>query len=255
MQKNRPEFTEETPCAATTATPVKVDPDRHGWSSGVLRAVPIVLGYVPVGFAYGVLAQKSGISALNTILMSLLVYAGASQLIAVGLFVADIPVLSIVITTFVVNLRHLIMSSAVAPYLKRWRKFELAAFAYQLTDETFAVHSTHFPSGIPSKAEVFATNVTAQTAWITGTVLGIVAGQLISDVKAFALDYALPAMFVALLVLQIKNRVQIVIALFTGVLAIILLQAGMEQWNIIAATVVGATVGVVIDQWIKTPSS
>jgi 4-azaleucine resistance transporter AzlC len=245
MQKNTGEFPEEN---VYTASTVETNSDRRGWLSGVLRAIPIVLGYVPVGFAYGVLAQKAGISALNTVLMSLLVYAGASQLIAVGLFAAKAPALSIIITTFVVNLRHLIMSSAVAPYLKHWRKIELAAFAYQLTDETFAVHSTQFPSGVPSKAEILATNVTAQTAWVVGTILGIVAGQLITDVKLFALDYALPAMFVALLVLQIKNRIQIVVAFLTGILAIVLLQAGMEQWNIIAATVVGTTVGVVIEQ-------
>jgi 4-azaleucine resistance transporter AzlC len=245
MPKNNVAFTEESSCTAST---LEVNSDKRGWIGGVLRAAPIILGYIPVGFAYGVLAQKAGISALNTVLMSLLVYAGSSQLIAVGLFGANVPALSIIMTTFVVNLRHLIMASALAPYLKRWRKVELAAFAYQLTDETFAVHSTHFPSGIRSKAEVFATNVTAQTAWVTGTVLGIVAGQIITDVKPFALDYALPAMFAALLALQIKNRIHVVVAILTGVLAIVLLQAGMEQWNVITATVVGATVGVVIEQ-------
>ena len=103
-----------------------------------------MLGYVPVGFAYGVLARKAGISGINTVLMSLLVYAGSAQLIAVGLFAASTSALSIIITTFVVNLRHLLMASAIAPYLKRWRKYELAAFAYELTDETFAVHSAQF---------------------------------------------------------------------------------------------------------------
>jgi len=252
MQKEQFKFPEESSCTPSIA---EADYSRRGWVSGVLRAAPIILGYIPVGIAYGVLARKAGISALNTVLMSLLVYAGSAQLIAVGLFGANVPVLSIIMTTFVVNLRHLIMASAVAPYLKRWRKFELAAFAYELTDETFAVHSTHFPSGIPGKAAVFATNVTAQTAWITGTVLGIAAGRLINDVKPFALDYALPAMFAALLVLQVKNRIHIVVALLTGVLAIVLLQAGMEQWNVITATVVGATAGVVIEQWIKKSSS
>ena len=228
---------------------------KRGWLSGVWRAAPIVLGYLPVGFAYGVLAQKAGISPLNTVLMSVLVYAGAAQLIAVGLVAAKAPALSIIMTTFVVNLRHLLMASAVAPFLKRWRKVELAAFAYELTDETFAVHATHFPSGIPSKVEVFATNVTAQTAWVVGTVVGIVAGQGITDVKPFALDYALPAMFVALLALQIKNRIQLVVALLTGIFALVLFQTGLKQWNIIVATVVGATVGVVIEQWIKPSSS
>lgn len=223
--------------------------------NGVSRAIPIVMGYIPVGFAYGVLAQKAGLSSWNTILMSVLVFAGSAQLIAVGLLGAGAPPLSIVLTTFVVNLRHLIMASALAPYLRRWRTVEQAAFAYEMTDETFAVHCTRFASGVPPKAEVFATNVTAQTAWVTGTWLGLEAGQMIGDVRPFALDYALPAMFVALLVFQIKNRSQIVMAVLTGALAVILFRLGLKQWSVICATMIGATVGVIGETWTKRPSS
>ncbi len=230
---------------------------RRGWLTGIAQAVPIMLGYIPIGLAFGVLAQKAGISALNTLLMSLLVYAGSSQLIAVGLFAAGAPALSVILTTFVVNLRHMLMSAAISPFLKRWRKFELAAFAHQLTDETFAVHSARMStsSGTPNKAEVFAINVTAQAAWIFGTWLGIIVGQLITDVRPLALDYALPAMFVALLVLQIKDHTQIGVAILTGILAVGLLLIGVGQWNVIAATVVGATIGVISEKWINEQSS
>lgn len=228
---------------------------RRGWVTGVSQAIPIMLGYVPIGFAFGVLAQKAGISTLNALLMSLLVYAGSAQLIAVGLFAAGASPLSVVFTTFVVNLRHLLMSAAVAPFLERWRKFELVAFAYQLTDETFAVHSTRFASIGPDKPQVFATNVAAQMAWVFGTWLGVAVGQLVADVRPLGLDYALPAMFIALLVLQIENRVQIGVALLTGVVAVGLLLMGLDQWNVTAATLVGATIGVVLEKWIKTQSS
>jgi 4-azaleucine resistance transporter AzlC len=84
-------------------------------ASAFRQTLPIILGYVPVGFAYGVLAQKSGLSGINTLLMSLLVYAGSAQLIAVGLFAAGAAPLAIVATTFVVNLRHLLMSAPWRP--------------------------------------------------------------------------------------------------------------------------------------------
>lgn len=226
---------------------------RRGVLTGVSRAFPIVLGYVPIGLAYGVLAQKAGLSALNTLLMSLIVYAGSAQLIAVGLFAGGAPPLSIVLTTFVVNLRHLLFSAAVAPFLKRWRKVELAAFAYELTDETFAVHSAQFTSeDVPGRVEVFATNVTAQVSWVLGTALGILVDQVIADVKPLGLDYALSAMFVALLVLQIKERVQIVVALLAGVVSVGLLLAGLDQWNVVVATVIVATMGVVLEKWNRT---
>jgi 4-azaleucine resistance transporter AzlC len=221
----------------------------------VTQALPIVLGYVPIGIAYGILAQKAGISPVNTLLMSVIVFAGSSQLIAVGLFAAGVPSLSVIITTFIVNLRHLLMSAAVAPYLKRWRKSQLMAFAHELTDETFAVHSARFASEGPNKAETFATNLTSQGAWVLGTWLGIVVGGLIRDTTPLALDYALPAMFIALLVMQIKERIQIGVAILTGLVATGLLLAEVSQWHVILATLIGATVGVGIEQWTKKSSS
>ena len=225
---------------------------ERGVLTGISQAIPIVLGYVPIGLAYGVLAQKAGLSALNTLLMSLLVYAGSAQLIAVGLFAAGAPPVSIILTTFVVNLRHLLFSAAVAPFLRRWGKLQLAAFAYELTDETFAVHSARFASeGVPGCAEVFATNVTAQVAWVLGTALGILVGRVIADVKPLGLDYALPAMFIALLVLQVRDRVQVAVALLAGTASVGLLLAGLDQWNVIVATVIVATIGVMLERWIN----
>jgi len=215
---------------------------------GVARALPIVMGYVPIGFAYGVLAKQAGLSVFNAVAMSVLVYAGSAQLIGAGLFGAAAPALSIVATTFVVNLRHMLFSAALSPYLKGWRKSELAIFAYELTDETFAVHSVSFPEGVPSKAEVIAVNVTAQLSWLCGSWLGAVVGGLIKDVRPLALDYTLPAMFTALLVMQIKVRAEIIVAALTGVLAVVLTLMGVGRWSVIVATVIGATLGVVFEQ-------
>ena len=80
------------------------------------------------------LAQKAGLSPFNTLLMSIIVYAGSAQLIAVGLISSGLTPLSIIITTFIVNLRHMLMSAALSPHLQSWRKPELAVFAYELTD-------------------------------------------------------------------------------------------------------------------------
>jgi 4-azaleucine resistance transporter AzlC len=217
------------------------------WVRGVTRAMPIVMGYIPIGFAYGVLAQQAGLSLFNTLAMSTLVYAGSAQLIAAGLFAAGAPMLSIVITTFVVNLRHMLFSAALSPYLKGWRKRELAAFAYELTDESFALHSVQFPREVPSKIEVGAINLTAQVSWVFGSWLGAVVGERIADVKPWALDYTLTAMFIALLVMQLRNRLEIVVAILTGVLAVTFTLWGVGQWSVILATIVGATIGVVLE--------
>lgn len=220
-----------------------------------MRAAPVVFGYIPIGLTFGVLAQKADLSALNSLLMSLLVYAGSSQLVAAGLFASGAPAVSIVLTTFVVNLRHLLLSAAVAPFLRRWNRGELALFSYQLTDETFALHAAQFPSGVPSKAEVFALNATAQAAWLVGTGLGVALGNAIQDVEPLGLDFVLPAMFIALIVLQIKDRAQIAVALIAGALSVILMTSGIDQWHVIIATVIGATLGVFLQPWTRRSSS
>ena len=218
-----------------------------GLSKGIWSAGPIVLGYVPVGFAFGVLAQKAGLSAFNTLLMSLIVYAGAAQFIAVGLIAGAASPLSVIVTTFVVNLRHLIMASALAPHLGRFKFLELALFSSQLTDETFALHSLRFAEKAPVRSEVFGRNLTAHAAWVVSTGLGLIAGTLIGDVTPWALDFALPAMFVALLTLSIRNRVQVVVALAAGFIAVIMVMVGAKTWAVILAAVFGATLGAVLE--------
>jgi 4-azaleucine resistance transporter AzlC len=227
----------------------------EGWFRGVASAFPIVVGYIPIGVAFGVLAIKAGLSPANTMFLSLIVYAGSSQLIAVGLFEVQAPAIAIILTTFVVNLRHMLMSAAISTYLGKWKKSEIAAFAFQLTDETFAVLSVKFKAGLRPKSEVFGLNVTTQLGWLLGTWIGLSAGQLVGDAEALALDYALPAMFLALLVLQIENLLHIGIAILAGFLSVVFLTGGVGQWNVILAALSGATVGVIIEQWMKKQSS
>lgn len=242
--------------SAQTGEATRHEPSvRMAWRRAFERAVPIVLGYLPVGFAYGVLAQKTGLSTFNAVAMSVLVFAGSAQLIAVGLFASGAGAASIIMTTFVVNLRHLLMSAALAPHVRSWRKTEQGLFAFQLTDETFALHAGNFPKGPPVKAEAFSVNVIAQSAWISGSVLGVLASGLIADVKPIGLDYALPAMFIALLVAQVDSWAKLLAGVTAGAVSVGLLLAGVQQMNVIVATVAAATLGLGVESWISKRSS
>jgi len=219
--------------------------------SALKQVSPIIMGYVPVGAAFGVLAHKTGLSMLSTLLMSTIVFAGSAQLIAVALFAAGVPPVSIIATTFVVNLRHLLMSASLAPSLKGWKKWELALFSFEITDESFAVHSARFARGDNSKSVTFLINILAQISWIIASWVGFLTGSAIPDIKPLGIDYALPAMFIALLVMQTKHKLHVFVAGFTGLTAIALIQAGADQWAVIIATVIGATVGAGVESWMK----
>lgn len=208
---------------------------------GMRLAVPVVLGYLPVGFAFGVLAVKAGLTPLAVALMSCLVYAGSGQLIAAGLLAAGTSSANIILTTFVVNLRHLLMSAAMTPYLKKWSKPLQAWFSFEMTDETFAANLGRFASAGVSKGEAFGLNLTAHCGWILGGVAGALFDSAIGDVKPLGLDFALPAMFIALVIPHLYVPRRLLAAIAGASLSVVFALYGAGQWNVMLATVCAAT--------------
>ncbi len=229
-----------------TAQAAKAPPKTNQALIGMVRAVPIMLGYLPIGLAFGVLASTAGLSIYSALAMSVFVFAGSSQLISVGLIDTGAGVAAITMTVFLVNLRHMLMSAYLAPHLGRLKTWQQVLFSYEITDESFAVHSAYFRrKGVPPAAQLFGVNTAAHLAWIVGTLLGAWLGVYLTfDIDAYGVDYALPAMFIALLVMQIENARHVAIAVLAASLGLILYLAGMSQLYIILATVIAATVGV-----------
>uniref|UniRef100_B8J4H6 AzlC family protein n=1 Tax=Desulfovibrio desulfuricans (strain ATCC 27774 / DSM 6949 / MB) TaxID=525146 RepID=B8J4H6_DESDA len=213
-------------------------------AEGLRRALPIVLGYTPVGFAFGVLAVKNNIPPSLAVAMAVLMFSGSGQFVFASMWGAGAGALSIMAAVFIVNLRYLLQSAAESPWLAGLPRMQRFLLGLGLTDETFAVHITAFQNGWQRNlTTLFVCNQTTQLAWVGGSAIGAFCGELVSDVKPLGLDYALTAMFLALLVPQCVSRLHILVALFTMSLSIALKSAGMSQWNIAVATVAGASLG------------
>ena len=215
------------------------------FSRGVAAGWPICLGYAPIGLAFGVLAQKAGLTPLEIGLMSVIVFAGSSQFIAVSMLSGGASMVSIVATAFVVNFRHFLMSSALAVYLKNSDRKKLTFFSYGITDESFAVNLTRFRESDWDLNSALVTNYTANITWIIATVLGGFSGQFI-PAHAFGIDYALVAMFICLLVFQLKGLLYIITAVVAGVLAVILSMLIPGNSYIVIASMLAAALGVVV---------
>ncbi|NMB40581.1 MAG: AzlC family ABC transporter permease [Firmicutes bacterium] len=225
-------------------------PDLKGEiKNGLLRSIPIMFGYFPIGFAFGVLAVNAGLGILESVLMSLLVYAGSSQLIAVSLLAGQAGLLAVTLTTFLVNLRHSLMSAALAPHLGNFNIRQLAFFSYELTDETFAVHSLDFKKEEnPPPPRVFTINILAHFAWVGYTLLGAWTGSVLTNLEAWGLDYALPAMFIALLILQLENTKRIYVALFSLIFSTLFSLGLGGHWYVIISTVLAASLGLALEK-------
>ena len=212
---------------------------------GFSASWPICLGYIPIGVAFGVLAQKAGFTPVETGFMSLFVFAGGSQFIAVSMFSAGAGAVSIIATAFVVNLRHLLMSSTLSLFLNRSGRIKLFAFAYGITDESFAVNLSKFKTGKWDINRALVVNFSANIMWILSTVAGGYGGQFIQP-HSFGMDYALIAMFICLLVFQLKGRLYVFTALIAGISAVILSLWFRGNSYVIIASVIAAGAGVFI---------
>jgi 4-azaleucine resistance transporter AzlC len=213
------------------------------FKEGARTALPIVLGYIPVGVAFGVLARKAGLSTLEAGTMSLIVYAGASQFIAVDMLAGGSAALPIILTTFLVNLRHFLMSSTISAHFKQNSLPETAVIAAELTDESFAVSMSN-PQKISGRPDfLFGLQITAQAAWVAGTVAGAAFGALV-DSTSWGIPFALPALFICLLVLQLKSRMHIAVMLVAGASSVGFKDLLPGNWNLVLAAVLASTAGI-----------
>ncbi len=214
------------------------------FKEGLGAAWPICLGYVPIGLAFGVLAQKAGLSPAEIAMMSIFVFAGSSQFIAVSMLSAGAGPLAVIATAFMVNIRHLLMSSALSVYLRRPGRLQLTLLAYGVTDESFAVNLGRFHQQNWDIRQALVVNQSANAVWIICTVLGGYGGGIIPQ-GALGLDYALTAMFICLLVFQLRGRIYILTALLAGGVATAVALLIPGNCYIILAAVAAATMGVV----------
>ena len=172
--------------------------------------LPIVLGYLPIGMTFGLLAFQQNLHIFPTILLSSVVFAGSAQFAVLGMLaIGNVPLVQIFITTYLINLRHFILSLAYVPNTKTWTLFEKIRFFPILTDENFAIlSSTKEIKKDPKKA--YAISLMPYASWQVATILGFYFGKLIPDPNRFGLDFALTAMFLGIIVLFIDRFEQVI---------------------------------------------
>ena len=185
---------------------------------GIRLFVPIGAGYLPLGFACGIVCAEAGMSVMQIFLMSLLVYAGAGQYIAGGMIAAGASPLSIIITTFIVNSRHILYTSVLYPYISKWSFLKQSLFAAQITDEVFAMHSSFMSRNNVSTVTAFTLNIFSHSSWVISNTIGGISASLIPDSSKFGLDFTLYALFIALILPRLVNTAQFA-ALITGGIA------------------------------------
>ncbi|WP_334325249.1 AzlC family ABC transporter permease [Gilliamella apicola] len=225
------------------------------FKDGVYACIPTLLGYIGIGIAAGVVGKSAHLSVLEITLLAVIIYAGASQFIVSGLMLVATPISAIIFTVFLVNSRHFLMSMATAPTFRKYSLLNNIGIGSLLTDESFAVAMNAIANKQPINAAwMHGLNLTAYITWILSCFIGALIGEWLPDPTKFGLDYALVAMFIGLLYLQLigdktKRLINRLIAMLTvTVLLVLLLRFISSEMAILISTFAGCFMGVAMER-------
>lgn len=217
--------------------------------AGFGAMMPLWLGAAPFGAIYAVSALAAGLTPAQTLGMSLLVFAGSAQFTSVGLFASHASPFTLILTTLIVNARHLLLGASIAPFLRSqpvWRK---AALATQLTDESYAIGIRAFIERRGSAAYQFGANISMYLIWQVSTATGLLLGTLIPDPAAYGLDLVFPLTFIGILAPILRNAAEhghwrtLIVAALAAILSAgtaLLLQG---HWYILIAGIGASAIG------------
>lgn len=230
-------------------TPLAEQPSpANEFRRGFIDTIPLWLGVAPFGITYALAARTAGLDAPQTIGMSLLVFAGASQLTAAGLFASGANPFSIILTTLIVNLRGLLLTASLAPGLRHLPALQRAGLAFQVTDETYAVTVQRISTRQSGPALLFGSNISLYLIWQLSTIVGLLLGGAIPDPASLGLELVFPLSFSVLIMPYLRSRPHVAAALVSGILALIahLLIAG--SWYILIGAIGGSLVGALLEE-------
>ncbi len=218
--------------------------------AGVGGELPLLLGVMPFGMIYGALALSAGLSVRTAQAMSVVVFAGSAQFVIAQLVSAGTPAAVIILTAFIVNLRHVLYSASMAPYIKHLSWPWKGVLGYLLTDEAYAVTITRYlrPTVGPYAHWFYlGAGLTLWSSWQLSTAAGIFLGAQIP--ASWSLDFTLALTFIALVVPALKDRATVAAALTGGSVAV-LANGWPYKLGLVTAALTGIAAGVVVE-WVQ----
>lgn len=228
---------------------------NSSFRKGIIDCIPTLFGYVGIGIAAGIIGKAANLTILEITLLSFIVYAGAAQFIITGLLLTTAPIMAIIFTVFLINLRHLLMGMTIAPFFKRFSLINNIGIGTLLTDETFAVAVNAISQQKTIDANwMHGLNITAYLVWIMSCITGEILGNWLPDPYQFGFDFSLIAMFIGLLYLQFINDKKhsklhnLFVIFIVAILMIFLMRIMIPELAIIIATLLGCFIGVLIEK-------
>ncbi|MCK9230588.1 MAG: AzlC family ABC transporter permease [Syntrophales bacterium] len=213
------------------------------------RAFPLVIGVIPFGLAYGISASSAGLRLHETVFMSMAVFAGASQFVAVEMMRQQSLVVFILAMTFIINLRHILMALSLKSYVRQNERLKASLLSFGLVDESYAVSSLYFREKKEGRwSFLFSASLLMYIGWAFSSSAGFLLGDRIADPLAWGLDFAMPATFIGILIPQIQSLHICIVVFVAGASAVLFKVLLGGSYYIIIAAVAGAMTGYLLER-------
>lgn len=221
------------------------------FKNGCLQEIPLQLGVFPFGIAYGILGIEVGLTNIQTYLLSIIIFAGVSQIVFAQLFSTFTPSFIIVGTIGIVNLRHILYGVSLSSYLKKLSLKWRVILSYLITDEAFAISYKRFSEEKKTKYMHFhllGSGITLWISWQISTLIGIFIGPSIPI--SLNLEYVIPLSFIAIVVVSINTKIKLIVFIMSALFSILLKDLPWNLW-IITSALISIIIGVLISNFRK----
>lgn len=232
----------------------QINPEKARWLEVLGVSMPLCLSYIPIGVACGILLHAAGFNFIMTLVVSVVVFSGGAQFILASLLTINAPLSSIFMTLFFLELRYALLGSSLSKYIKNESQHFIWLFAVSMNDENYAVNYLKFATDKKwQPKDGLLVEHYSLLFWSVSNMVGGLIGSAVS-INLEVVDFALTALFIYMIVMQLRSHLALLICLLSAVLSVIFLVLTKNTLGIVIATLISSFVGFLIENTVREHS-
>ena len=232
----------------------QINPGRARWLEVLGVSMPLCLSYIPIGLACGILLHAAGFNFIMILIVSIVVFSGGAQFILASLLTINAPLSSIFLTLFFLELRYALLGSSLSKYIKSESQHFIWLFAVSMNDENYAINYLKFATDKKwTPKDALMVEHYSLISWSVANMVGGLIGSAIS-INLEVVDFALTALFLYMIVMQVQSHLTLLISILSAVLAVVFMVLTKSIIGVIIATLIASFVGFLIENTVRRRS-